>query len=541
MVTMPAARAIDRFAPRRARARSRALVAIAAAVACAAACVAAFAPRAGAGDEDDATLDVPERAFRAILSDEEMREYTALSELRRDGWQQRFWKSNDPDPTTARNERYEEHERRLAKARELFAAGGPLRWDDRCEALVRYGEPLVRVEDGGEVHSRTGLDPPRERWLYKQVFLYMEDRNLDGRFEFGISSQASNIAMIDHFGEEESFIRDQPNDVENPILDFEGRPEVEEHFPDFSPQKLIKMLDKGREAWVKEPRAYVTERTGREIPFYFDLSTFRAADSAKGGAEIVVNYLIPYEPLARDERGVWVERRTVVFDEEQNTVGTTIEAIEQGPPEGDAATEWIVNTATIGVAPGKYQIANRVVDLVSPGREMGLSRTDADVPDYGSGELAMSDVLFGAAIEAVSEGRARGAVGAGVVRRGWRIVPMPVRRFDRRTTPHIYFEVYNLTRDGAGRYKYQVDYTLAKREPRGFLAAIRGVFRGTLTAGVAVTFDREVSTPESENWIEIDTRELPPDTYFLESRVRDAVSGREVSRRESFVIVGEAR
>jgi len=533
---MSAARTTDRLV--RMRACARALVVVAAASACIAGLVAGLAERAAAKDEDDATLDAAERAFRAILSEEEMREYTALSELRRDDWQQRFWKLSDPDPTTARNERLEEHERRMAKARELFAGGGPLRWDDRCEALVRYGEPLVRVEDGGEVHSRIGFDPPRERWLYREVFLYMEDRNLDGRFEFGISSQASNIAMIDHFGEEESFIRDQQNEVENPILDFEGRPEVEEHFPDFSPQKLIKMLDKGREAWVKEPRAYVTERTGREIPFYFDVSTFRAADSAKGASEIVVNFLIPYEPLTRDERGVWVERRTVVFDEEQNTVGTAIEALEQGPPAGEASTEWIVNSATLPVAPGKYQIANRVVDLVSPGREMGLSRTDATVPDYGSGEFAMSDVLFGAAIEAVPAGGERGA---GVVRRGWRIVPMPVRRFDRRTTPHIYFEVYNVTRNDAGRYTYQVDYTLTKREPRGFLAAIRGVFKGTLSAGVAVTFERDVSTPESDNWIEIDTHELPPDTYFLESRVRDTATGREVSRRESFVIVGETR
>ncbi|MFN0149577.1 MAG: GWxTD domain-containing protein [bacterium] len=509
---------------------------VAIAIVAGAVCAAGTASSAAA--DDDKSLDNPERAFRAILSEEEMREYTALSEMRRDGWQQRFWKLNDPDPTTARNERLEEHERRIAKARELFAGGGPLKWDDRCEALVRYGEPLVRVEDGGEVHSRVGLDPPRERWLYQQVFLYMEDRNLDGRFEFGISSQASNIAMIDHFGEEESFIRDQPNEVENPILDFEGRPEVEEHFPDFSPQKLIKMLDKGREAWVKEPRAYATDRTGREIPFYFDVSTFRAADSASGSAEIVVNFLIPYEPLARDERGVWVERRTVVFDEQQNTVGNAIEAIEQGPPEGEASTEWIVNSATLAVAPGKYQIANRVVDLVSPGREMGLSRTETDVPNYGSGEFAMSDVLFGSAIEAVADGSARGA---GVVRRGLRIVPMPVRRFDRQIAPHIYFEVYNLTPNEAGRYKYQVDYTLTKREPRGFFAAVRGVFRGTLSSGVAVTFDREVSAPESENWIEIDTRELPPDTYFIESRVRDMVSGREASRRESFVIVGAAR
>ena len=108
-----------------------------------------------------------------------------------------------------------------------------------------------------------------------------------------------------------------------------------------------------------------------------------------------------------------------------------------------------------------------------------------------------------------------------------------------RTQPHLYFEIYNLTAAAPGEYKYRVEYVLTKREPRGFLASIRGLFQGTITPGVAVSFEREAHAPDAENWIAIDTTELPPDTYFLETRVKDLVGGGETSRRASFVMAGE--
>lgn len=498
---------------------------------------AALPPRASAGEskrgsETDSTFDIEETAFRVILSQEETKEYDEVPPGRRADWKRRFWKMYDPDPTTARNERLEEHEHRIARARELFSRGRPVEWDDRYVAMVRYGEPLTRIEDGGEVHNRSGLDPPRERWLYQDKFLYMEDRNLDGRFEYGISSRASNIGRVDNLGENDEFLKENPVETPDPIFDFEDRPEVEKAFPDFSRQKLVKLLADGREAWYKTPRTYVTERTGQEIPFVFDLATFR---SIAGRTEILVNYLIPFEALAHDADGVWIERRTVVLDGEERSAGTDIEAIERPSPPGNAENQWILNSASLIVAPGDYLVASRVVDLVSPGHEMGLLRTETKVPAYDSGVLAISDILFGASVEEARQGERENE---GVVRMGWRIIPMPVRRFDKLNQPHVYFEVYNLKAADDGRFRYRVEYTLSRTEPRGFVASIRGIFKGKITPGVAASFDREVAGSDSESWIAIDTQDLPPDTYQLEARVTDLVSGAEVSRKESFIVAG---
>ncbi len=482
------------------------------------------------------SLPLAEIAFRAILSKEETVEYLAIpadSAAQRVEWRRRFWRRVDPDPTTANNERLAEHEARVARACSLFAPDGAADWDDRCVALVRYGPPLARVADPGEVRGRYGLDPPRERWLYADRFLYMEDPDLDDRYEFGVSPIVSNIGRLDNLGEEDEFFKEGPG-LDTPInrlTDFSEHPEVEEHFTDLSTEKLVKMLNEGREAWNKVPSTYQPEKTGKEIPFFFDVTTFRAPG---GETDVVLNYLIPVEALARDADGAWIERRTILLDRDLRLAGSDFEAIERPAASGDARGRWILNSTTIRVPPGTYDVASRVTDLVSEERPFGLIRTQAIVPDYARPTLLMSDILFGTAIE--PDSAARGAP-SGVRRGGLRVVPQPVRRFEPSDAPCLYFEVYNLEPDDDGRHLARVHYALTRQEKKGFFAALfSGSSKGRLTPGVATTITRDEPSPDLVQWIAIDTKDLPPDTYFIEARVRDAVSGAEVSRKESFVI-----
>lgn len=515
---------------------------LAAAAATAALASCAFVPpQAGAAGAPAESLSVEERALRAVLAREELREYEAIpagDPARRAAWIDRYWRRTDPDPTTPQNERLAAHVARLARARALFATGRGLAWDDRCAALVRFGEPLARVEDPGEVRNRFGLDPPRERWLYADRFLYMEDRDLDGRFDHGISPLVSNIGRVDNLGEDDAFFKDGAvgeTQRVNRLTDFEEHPEVEQYYTDFSEAKLVKLLEKGREDWQKTPTTYQHGKTGEEIPFFFDLSTFRGDE---GKTDLVVNYLIPMEALARDERGAWVERRTVVLDGDLKLAASDIEAIEQPVVAGGARGKWVLNVATVRVPAGRYEVASRVTDLVAPGRPMGLLRTNASVPDYGGASLLMSDIAFGSAIVADSAGAAAAGAGA-MARSGWRLTPRPVRRFDGRSSPYLYFEIYNLAADVEGRRRYSVEYALSRREKKGFFAFLGGGAKGRLSPGVAATFERETRAADEVQWITVDTRDLPPDTYFIEARVKDLVSGAEASRKESFVVVGE--
>jgi GWxTD domain-containing protein len=480
------------------------------------------------------TLPIAEIAFRAILSKEETVEYLAIpadSAAQRVEWRRRYWRRIDPDPTTMQNEREAEHDARVAEACSLFAPGGAADWDDRCVTLVRYGEPLVRVVDPGEVRGRYGLDPPRERWLYPACFFYMEDRDLDHRFEFGISPIVSNIGRLDNVGEEDAFFK-EGRELEAPVnrlTDFSEHPEVEQYFTDLSQEKLVRMLNDGREAWNKVPNTYQPAKTGKEIAFFFDVTTFRAPG---GEADVVVNYLIPIEALTRDDDGVWLERRTIFLDRDLHLAGSEFEAIEK-PAEGDVRGRWILNSTTIRVPPGTYDVASRVTDLVSEDRPFGLLRTQTTVPDYGRPTLLMSDILFGTAIGPDSGAAASG----GVRRRGMRVVPQPVRRFGPTEAPCLYFEIYNLTPGEDGRHLATIEYALTRQEKKGFFAALfSGSGKGRLTPGVATSVSRDEAEPDFAQWITIDTKDLPPDTYSIEARVVDAVSGVEASRKETFVV-----
>jgi len=562
----------------------------------AASSVAAPAARARSrGAEADDSISVVEHAFRAILSKEETIEYLSIpsdSMAWSAEWRRRYWRRIDPDPTTpsnedgseaaapapaagagsgagsgggfgarsgarsaaddsaaariaalaaalssTANERLAEHRSRVARARELFATKRGLVWDDRCAALVRFGSPLVRVSDGGETHGRFGVDPPRERWLYEDRMLYMEDRNLDGNFEYGITPRVSNIGRVDNLGEEDEFFKNgQFAERTNPLTNFDEHPEVERYFTDFSEARLVKMLQKGRETWAKEPSTFAPPKTGREIPFFFDLSTFRGRD---GETDLVANYLIPLEAVSHDEGGAWVERRTAVLDDAMRLVGSEIEAIEQPVKGGSVRGKWILNAATIAVKPGSYEVASRVVDLLSDERTMGLIRTRAIVPDYTTGAFQMSDILFGSSVEEDTSGAGAAGSPGTVVRNGWRVVPQPIRQFEKSVAPCLYFELYGLMPDRDGRYRYEIEYALSRREKKGFLAFLRGGSKAKLSPGVSATFERETRSPDDAQWIGIDTSDLPPDTYSIEIRVKDLVNSAEMSRKESFVVTGE--
>lgn len=92
-----------------------------------------------------------------------------------------WWRSHDPIPATARNERVEEHLRRVAFALKEFPAETLTGYDDRGTVYVRLGEPYIRrsidFNDGRLVRDvfRFGVPvtasdfPDNEVWTYPHI------------------------------------------------------------------------------------------------------------------------------------------------------------------------------------------------------------------------------------------------------------------------------------------------------------------------------------------------------------------------------------
>jgi len=110
-----------------------------------------------------------------ILGDDTFQEFYVLTnEYDKKEWLRKYWKTNDPTPTTEINEKKVEFERRIIYARSYFSAfwnyshmkylpDQHLRlgwnhapWDARGELYIKYGEPDIRSVEGWHT----------EEWIY---------------------------------------------------------------------------------------------------------------------------------------------------------------------------------------------------------------------------------------------------------------------------------------------------------------------------------------------------------------------------------------
>jgi len=130
--------------------------------------------------EEDAKFN---RHFIAyIATPDELKEYDALSLEAKHRFILDFWKRHDPDPSTPRNEFYQEHARRFAIANERFSRSVADKSDgwntDRGRIFILYGPPDEIIYSPSSIASL-----PWERWEYRQLeggtfFIFLDEFNL---------------------------------------------------------------------------------------------------------------------------------------------------------------------------------------------------------------------------------------------------------------------------------------------------------------------------------------------------------------------------
>jgi GWxTD domain-containing protein len=87
-------------------------------------------------------------------------------------WIEAWWFARDPIPTNTENEARVEHEQRVLAAQAHFGRGAWPGWDDRGAAVIRYGAPAVRDEEGADVQPPGIFIPAEETWYYPQFNVY---------------------------------------------------------------------------------------------------------------------------------------------------------------------------------------------------------------------------------------------------------------------------------------------------------------------------------------------------------------------------------
>jgi len=466
-----------------------------------------------------------------ILTPEEQREYSALNDQGCTGFRNHYWAQRDPDPKTMVNERLLEHFIRVAWARLEFS-DHEWPWDARGAFYVRYGEPDIRTGVGRPFPDEFIDDDPfftrRKREFYESMGLSPMQGEISAppgmsgqRSGFQDASGAPAAGSVERTPERWVYM-DKGVDLtfNDPIgrgrylltsdvsrLLFE---QMEERLPVMSPEEdRIEHIDpmdvvitfKGSDGQTAVEYAFAL------LPEEF--GAFRSQTGAYTTLDIDVRLFTPG----------WVEVAAT---------GAEARRIEVVPQVRIRGIPLFVDATRLEVEPGTYILTTMLTDPETGKRATADERVE--LPDYSGDELMVSNILPAAQITEVGPGRE-----GRFIRGNLEVLPLPGRALQTDQPLFIYYEVYNLSRDGFGATEYRVDYTISEAPEGG--ALLTRLFQGIQSIVTSRSRRAQVSSsvtgrginPDMGSYLEIGLGDLKPKTYELLLTVTDLHTGTSVS------------
>lgn len=439
----------------------------------------------------------------------------------------RFWTSKDPRFLTPFNERKLEHYSRLVYADLLYGAPRiDLRgWEtQRGQILVRYGVPVsdVVVSGGFEAILRhLNISRTRERQL--------EQLTAPGQevFDFDQTILEGNTFNIWDYGDFKFVFEDPFRNNEYRLYSPSAK-----DMNDGTDQWENDFVIRSAETFRETPEKYDFEAPGRQVDIPYLVTTFRGGGDQ---TDVLIHYGIPvqgYDPakttvdltvntgtfLINDTRDVLVERRETLYGLQTRQITSFSEV-----------SLW-VDTNTLNAPPGKHEVSVEFETV--GGGTVAVQRREIEVPDYQLGQTTISDLLLAYAIEDTDNGKALNP--SDVVRNNLSITPAPWSVFGDRQPIHLYFELYDLGLNGAGRTDYEVEATLRPKEKKGGIGGLFGI--GGSKDGVSVRFDGGgISSTDHQSLI-LDATDQPRGLYHLVVKIRDRVSGKTAQKDQDLFL-----
>ncbi len=487
-----------------------------------------------AGQADDQT-------FLLLLSSDERAAYNSLqSEKEKALWRRRFWKERDPTPTTERNERLEEHLRRVAYARTFFKAPTKLGFDDRGRIYVKYGPPDDRyVDPAGEVTRGN------ESWVYYNfsgglAFDFVEKNGIYriGSLYDAIVAEGERYSWLDavrRLYQARADLHPKYNKILSELERLStlvGSRDVR-----FEVQQIIDRveIDTRTDQLRAPPDRYVFDYGGEPLPIVFDTANFKAAG---GKTRVEVYFAVSF----RDLRFVPTEGRlqttllpiVAIFDHNYNLIARdSMKVTLTLRSSSEQQAKNFVNQFSFQIDPGQYLLFIRARNPES-GR-IGIYRMPIVAQNFDSDRLTLSDIQFSHTIRPATKDDK-------FVKHGLTVGPYPFHSVYRNRPISVYYEIYNLQPDAQGKTAYTIDYavTLVKSKKGGITApvqAIGGMFGDGAKQRITSTVSRHGRSSDVVEYIGFDLSELPPGTLELTVRVTDQMSGKEVASTRRFQLL----
>jgi|GEM_PF-4706853 len=428
----------------------------------------------------------------AVASQEKADQYAALPDtVQREAFWQKFWKEKDPTPTTRRNERYEEHQRRVAYADTFFFQPAYF-WDDRGKIYIKYGEPDFRESNpmGDALYSSDpfastddisgNADGEQravrimsgtygwEKWTYERLGTAFSFMQKDvGYFlvkDLGAAKSGSHRATVKSL---------QAADLPMPFLEDSLGSDIYEH--DY----------------------------GQPLNFPFDLARFFSS----GRAEIWISYAVPLGSIAFDEtsgRGL-LSRSIVIMDDDLNEVGRDEKTLTPLRPAGPKSSNDIqaIDLAKFILLPGSYTLAISLLDLNSG--KTGIYKYRFSVIDYAKGAEETSDLVL---CNDIRRDSSEGTFNRG----GYKIIPQPNRAFRKGRDIFFYYEIYDLKGGGTKPHTLQTRHLIFPKKGNKAMASQQESI--------------PVASPVTSLASGLATSDLPAGEYILVLEIKDQDNGK---------------
>jgi GWxTD domain-containing protein len=488
------------------------------------------------------------------------------SDGEREVWLERFWRANDPTPTTPENEMRTEHLVRVGLARQYFPSSKWPGWDRRGEVFIRYGPPDFRGKIWGEVTVRR-FYPPGELWYYRRhdMLVSFQQSGSGGEYKYAIDplGSAENISpdlaeyllydtrqgvakkipqdLLEFYAppekdlvyrtlgdpaEEGRYLMSKPRELPENI-DALMDPNLASELPDdisavFHTERVRKTANNFESVLEDTPVSYPFNFNREELPFFFGIDRFRGGETTN---RVELQIEVPVSVGAGETLEETYEARAVLWDSEFNEVAhATREIVLRASPGGAAWANLLPTQMVFTLEKGYYRLAVSVRGEKS-GRESSY-RTSFSTEAFGP-ELALSDIVFARKVAPAEE--------ASIFTRGaLEIVPHAYRVYSRSFPLPLYFEVYNLALDPRGVATFKIQYKIIPQSPRKKSLLQR--FAETPPV-VASEFESSAYDSYEPHYISVRTENLQKGSYELLITVTDNLTKKTAYRKGTFSIV----
>jgi GWxTD domain-containing protein len=479
-----------------------------------------------------------------IITDDERKAFKKLqTDEERERFIEEFWRRRDPDPDTDENEFKEEYYERVAYANEHFASGIPGWKTDRGRIWIMYGKPDEReTHPMGGSYDRPSNEGggstttyPFETWFYRYLAgvgsgVEIEFVDPTGSGEYRIARNPDEKdALLNLPGagltlSEQLGLSDKGSRVAN--VGGIGMPNyTREADSPFSRLQLLADLSRAPQVKYTDLAGLTNTAVIEDNPLSFDLRVdfFKQSDD-----RVITAFTIQTEnrDLVFKDSGGLQQAHMNIFAKITSVAGRRVGVFED-PVITTATAEELTDAKdrksayqkALPLAPGTYKVDVIVRDVTSGAT--GIRHQGFTVPKYDSQKLSTSTLVLASKLEGLVD---QPSVGQFVIGQA-KVIPNVSGIYHRGQPVGVYMQIYNAGIDQTTlRPSVDVEYTVLKSGKE--IGKQAEDWRGMGNAGQRLTLARL-----------LDTRTLANGDYEIQIRIRDRVTGQQLSPSAKFSIV----